>query len=63
MTQQDGWIPYDGSGQPVARGVWILPKFRNGDISIGPCEAEDWYWQHHNRKSDIIAYKLVEQST
>ena len=62
----DEWIEWNGGGCPVAKGVIIDVKFRDGTAQMD-CEARSdkspdhkywtWIWSHSNHASDIIAYR------
>ena len=57
----EGFIPYDGSGQPVADDVVVDVFLRDGDVSEEPEEAEGWDWSiaKTNNDGDIIAYRII----
>lgn len=56
------WIPYDGSGMPVDRGVIIDAKLRSGQIVIGR-RADHFAWGLIFTSTDIIAYRIAKPVT
>jgi len=56
----DGWIEWNGGECPVAEGVMVWIRFRDGDEC--PVGDDDYWldWQHGGHDGDIIAYRVVE---
>lgn len=50
----DGWIPWNGGGQPVADDVMVVVKW-DDDIDVNT--AGRYWWGDRN----IIAYRIVEE--
>lgn len=63
--KKDGWIAYDGQGQPVDDEVIVEYKVLNkstGDIqTYGPHSAVNIFWKEDGSKWSLIAYRIVEE--
>lgn len=64
LIENDGWIPYDGKGQPVGNKTQIDVKFHCGEISENK-PAGYWAWEHYENSDvkggyTIIAYRVVK---
>lgn len=55
----EGFIPYDGSGQPVRNDVVVEVMFRISDEERATREAQEWSWGNYSEPDDIIAYKVI----
>jgi hypothetical protein len=55
--EQDGWITWNGGDCPVETGTLVDVELRNGTI-CNLTLAERFWWNHFNRESDIISYKI-----
>lgn len=60
-VDKDGFIPWNGGEMPVAGNVVVDLKFRDGGIPSKPRAAQHYYWKHGGDRSDIVAYKVVEE--
>ena len=67
----DGWITHDGAKCPVATGVAVDVKYRDGGIMLNlPANlphhtrrtAAPCWWDHDGMAGDIIAYRLHKQA-
>ena len=56
------WIEWNGGECPVPGDTRVDIMTRNGDVSSGGLTAKSWFWNHDGDSSDIIAYRIVEQS-
>lgn len=62
----DGWIEWNGGECPVPGNTKVHIKLRRGydaskDAHSPGFEAMRFWWNHNNRDSDIVAYKLVKK--
>lgn len=55
----DGWIEWGGGECPVADGVTIDIKFRNGNEYPATKRAGVFRWTHDQSGTDIAAYRVV----
>jgi hypothetical protein len=55
--EDDDWIQWNGGDCPVEEGTLVAVELRNGTI-CNPMLAERFWWNHFNRVSDIVAYRL-----
>lgn len=57
----DGWIEWSGGDMPVAEGVFVDVKFRNGKRFLN-YSATEYYWSRDVNEGgcDIIAYRVVK---
>lgn len=55
----DGWIEWHGGVRPVARGIRVECRFRNGRQD-GPSTADNWCWRWVEDSYDIVAYRTVK---
>jgi hypothetical protein len=56
------WIRHRGGKQPVEDSVKIEYRMRDGDISNRLERASDLRWAHLSLESDIMAYRIIEES-
>lgn len=61
MTE-DGWIEYDGGGQPVDDDVPVQVRLKDGTLSFGGVSASDWDWDINNSRYDITHYRIVKEN-
>ena len=54
----DSWIAWRGGDCPVAKDATVRIRMRNGKEMILP--AKSFFWVHHGRPGDIIAYWEVQ---
>jgi hypothetical protein len=63
VTNEEGWIEWNGGKCPVKSSVPVYVKLRDGytdsDKDIGPVPARYWPWRHKGSGNDIIAYRVV----
>ena len=66
----NGWIPYDGSGQPVAGDVVVSVWLRHETLEDAELTSESacayagaWEWGRAETENDgdIIAYRVVNR--
>lgn len=59
----DGWIAHAGGSIPgCPSNVNIIAKLRNGtETAEGRAGAFDWSWKDTMSKTDIIAYRIIEE--
>lgn len=63
-ADSDGWIAHDGGAMPVAEGVFIDVRDRNGTVWAGQKAGDfanlemHWRWRG-NSSSHIVAYRLA----
>lgn len=57
----DGWIEWHGGVRPVARGIRVECRFRNGRQE-GPSTADNWRWHWMGDSYDIVAYRIVKET-
>ena len=75
VKDKDGWITWSGGEMPVAKGIMVHVKYRDGVETICSAGIMGWEegfegnvdgrsavnWKHpHNSIWDIVAYKLYE---
>ena len=58
-ADSDGWIEWHGGVRPVARGIRVECRFRNGRQN-GPSTADNWRWHWKEDGYDIVAYRIVK---
>lgn len=56
------WIRHRGGKQPVEDSVKVEYRMRAGDISTRSEHAANLRWAHLSRESDIMAYRVIEES-
>lgn len=59
VREADGgppWIEHDGRPQPVANGVMVQVRLRNGEYGIST--AGDFSWRDAGDPCDIVAYRI-----
>lgn len=56
------WIRHRGGKQPVADSVKVEYRMRDGDISTRSAHAAVLRWAHLSRESDIMAYRVIEET-
>lgn len=56
--ENDGWIPWSGGECPVDGGLLIEVKYR-GYAEIEINRGKEFRWNHADKPSDIIAYKII----
>lgn len=56
------WIEWNGGEMPVEPDTRVYVKFRNGHQSFAAIKALAWAWDHVNNPSDIIAYRIAEET-
>lgn len=56
------WIRHRGGKQPVEDSVKIEYRMRDGDISNRLERAADLRWAHLSLSSDIMAYRIIEET-
>lgn len=55
------WILHTGTKCPVSSGTVVEVEFRDGGVHTH--NAEVWNWKQRNRTDDIIAYRVIIEST
>jgi hypothetical protein len=58
QPQNDGWIDWPGGDCPVDRNVTVQVQYRAEDFG-DTGNAGFFRWNHSDKASDIIAYKIV----
>jgi hypothetical protein len=56
------WITHTPSKPPVDETVIVEARCRDGEV-VGPWPALEMEWTVHGCDSDIVAYRIVNQST
>jgi hypothetical protein len=62
QPENDGWIEWSGGKCPVDSNVKVAVRYRflvESDVS----QAENFHWNHIGHQYDIIAYKIIPQTT
>lgn len=59
--EDDGWIEWGGGVNPLADGIKIVARFRNGTTTEDKYAfpSKDWDWSHTGGPQDIVAYRIV----
>lgn len=57
-TASDGWTPWVGGARPVAAGIYVEVKYRDGETGR-PYFAYSYKWKHRGDRFDIVAYRIV----
>lgn len=62
LSRGSEWIKWDGrispTFEPVVSSAVVEVVFRNG--CRGTAVAKELYWAHKNKRSDIVAYRVVK---
>lgn len=60
-ASSDGWIAWVGGDHPPVNPGWIVEVKLRGLNGLDPALASGLRWRHEGSKSDIIAYRIVEE--
>lgn len=59
VVDSDGWIEWNGGGCPVDTNTKVEIRHRAGSTAIH--KAVQYRWSHENNRTDIIAYRIIEE--
>lgn len=57
MSNEEGWVDWEGGECPVDENELVRVKFRNGEVDED--SASEYNWHHYWGTSDIVAYKVI----
>ncbi|MBV8061132.1 MAG: hypothetical protein JO253_06375 [Alphaproteobacteria bacterium] len=56
---ESDWVEWNGGECPVHEDAIIEYRLRNSMFSIKGFRAKHLQWNHHNNRSDIVAYRII----
>ena len=62
VPDEDGWLPWYGSGCPVAAGTMVDVRYRRVLAEEKAVYAHLSRWEHLPCDDDIVAYRIVEEA-
>lgn len=62
-NDDNGWTDWYGGECPVDKYSRVIVRYRDNRINSDPnLLSHNFYWEHYNTPSDIVAYKVVENA-
>jgi len=66
IKPEERWTEWSGGECPVARDVLVQAQLRTECVTAAKrrsgLKADAYRWDHRNRRSDVIAYRIVEST-